>query len=59
MSTTLFKNIHTYSKMLFRDKKTKGIFNDCLKCWLKFWEEEVLHCVVEGKTKEFTVYLID
>lgn len=51
--------IHTYSKMLSRDKKTKEIFNDCLKCWLKFWEEEVLHCVVEGKTKEFTVYLID
>ena len=26
---------------------------------LPFWEEEVLHCVVEGKTKEFTVYLIN
>ena len=51
--------IHTYSKMLSRDKKTKEIFNDCLKCWLKFWEKDVLYCVVEGKTKEFTVYLID
>ena len=30
-----------------------------MKDWLEFWEEEVLYCVVDGKTKEFTVYLVD
>lgn len=26
---------------------------------LPFWEEEVVHTVVEGERKEFTVYLVD
>lgn len=26
---------------------------------LPFWEKDVLNCVVGGKTKEFTVYLVD
>lgn len=51
--------IHSYSKMFAHDKKSKAIFDDSLKDWLEFWEEEVLYCVVNGETKEFTVYLID
>ena len=51
--------VHSFSKMFSHDKKSKEIFKDCLRYLLKFWEEDILHCVVEGKTKEFTVYLID
>lgn len=51
--------IHSYSKMLSHDKRSKEVFYEGLKMYLEFWEEEVLHCVVEGETKEFTVYLID
>lgn len=51
--------VHSYSKMFSHDKKSKEIFVDGLKMYLEFWEKDVLYCVVEGKTKEFTVYLID
>ena len=51
--------VHSYSKMFSNDTKSKEIFIEGLKMYLEFWEEEVLHCVVGGKTKEFTVYLID
>lgn len=51
--------IHSYSKLFTHDKKSKVILNECMKDWLEFWEEEVLYCVVDGKTKEFTVYLVD
>ena len=51
--------IHSYSKLLYRDKESKAIFGDCLKDWLEFWENEVQDCVLGGSAKEFTVYLID
>ena len=51
--------VHSYSKMFSNDTKSKEIFIEGLKMYLEFWEEEVLHCVVGGKTKEFTVYLIN
>ena len=47
--------VHSFSNMFSQDKKSKEIFFDGLKMYLEFWEKDVLHCVVEGKTKEFTV----
>ena len=51
--------IHSYSKMFAHEKKSKEIFFEGLEMYLEFWEEEVLNCVVNGETKEFTVYLVD
>jgi len=43
-----------------KDLNGKRLFLEYFKeSILPFWEEDVLHCVVEGKTKEFTVYLIE
>ena len=52
--------IKHYTELLSRYPEEKNRFIHYLKdSILPFWEEEVLNCVVEGKTKEFTVYLVD
>jgi len=49
-----------YDKLLSGYPVEKNRFIHYLKdSILPFWEEDVLHCVVEGETKDFTVYLID
>lgn len=52
--------IKHYAELLSGYSVEKNRFIHYLKdSILPFWEEEVLHCVVEGETKEFTVYLVD
>ena len=52
--------IKHYTELLSGYPEEKNRFIHYLKdSILPFWEEEVLHCVVEGKTKGFTVYLVD
>lgn len=52
--------IKLYTELLSGYPEEKNRFIHYLKdSILPFWEEEVLHCVVEGKTKGFTVYLVD
>ncbi len=43
--------------MFAHDKESKATLNECMKAWLEF-REEVLYCVVEGETKEFTLILV-
>lgn len=52
--------IFSYKSFMSKDLNGKRLFLEYFKeSILPFWEEDVLHCVVEGKTKEFTVYLIE
>lgn len=52
--------VHSVNDMFLNDTETKRLFMYYFKeSILPFWEEDVLYTVVEGKTKEFMVYLID
>jgi hypothetical protein len=52
--------IFSFKSFMSKDLNGKRLFLEYFKeSILPFWEEDVLHCVVEGKTKEFTVYLIE
>ena len=52
--------IENYKQFMKKDKYGKELFEEYFQdSILPFWEEDVLRCVVEGKTKEFTVYLVD
>ena len=52
--------IFSFKTFMSKDLNGKRLFLEYFEdSILPFWEEEVLHCVVDGKTKEFTVYLIN
>ncbi len=52
--------IFSFKSFMSKDLNGKRLFLEYFKeSILPFWEEDVLHCVVEGKAKEFTVYLIE
>ena len=52
--------IFSFKTFMSKDLNGKRLFLEYFFFFfLPFWEEEVLHCVVDGKTKEFTVYLIN
>lgn len=51
--------IHHYSEFLKSDLEAKELAMKSLKdIALPFWEEEVIHVVVGGKPRHFTVYLV-
>lgn len=52
--------VKNYKHFMNKDKYGKELFEEYFQdSILPFWEEDVLRCVVEGETKEFTVYLVD
>ena len=52
--------IKNYKHFMEKDKYGKELFEEYFRdSILPFWEEDVLRVVVEGETKEFTVYLVD
>lgn len=52
--------IHHYAEFLEDDPEAKGLAVKSLKeIALPFWEEEVTHVVVEGKPRNFMVYLVN
>lgn len=51
--------IHSYDLLFSDEPEARKILMKYLKdSILPFWEEDVLNTVVDGKRKEFTVYLI-
>ena len=51
--------IHSYDLLFYDEPEARKILMKYLKdSILPFWEEAVLSTVVDGKRKEFTVYLI-
>lgn len=58
--TKIILVIYSFSEFLERDTAYKEVFlSDFEECIFPFWEEEVLDCVVDGKTRQFEVYLVD
>ena len=55
--TLVIKNKKEFlsNNFLFKVK----VLTDFVEIVLPFWEEEVVRCVVEGKPKQFNVYLVD